>query len=97
MTTLDSLFEEINNRGWRAHVGHTPHYYQSREIPKHIKKRPFEAYVINNEPFATYLHVFESSDGSTLIEALEKAYNLAIEKDKFKRENPPPKEEKRKR
>ena len=85
MRSLDELLEEVNKRGWRASGGHTPHYYQRNELPKNLRKKPYEAYVCNNEKFATWLHVWESADGSTFNEALEKALQLAIEKDNFKR------------
>ena len=66
--------------GWRYHVGHTPHWYLRDELPKHLRRRPFEAYVCNGERMGTKGHIFESADGATAAEAMSQAIALGLAK-----------------
>lgn len=66
--------------GWRFNVGHTPHWYSRQSLPKHLRKRPFEAYVLNDEPIGSRHYVFESADGATAQEALRSAIEAAKRK-----------------
>jgi len=66
--------------GWRYHVGHTPHYYQRHELPKFLRKRPFEAYVCNGGKLGTKGYIFESADGETASEAIRSAIKLGLAK-----------------
>ena len=61
----------------RFHVGHTPHWYSQESIPKHLRKRPFEAYVCRGR-IATQSWIFESADGATPAQALSVAITQAI-------------------
>lgn len=72
MSGLDNLIMALPT-GWRFNVGHTPHWYRRDELPKHLRRRPFEAYVTNGEPIGTKAYVFESADGATPVDALRSA------------------------
>ena len=72
MTGIDEALKALP-KGWRFQVGHVPHWYRRDALPKHLRKKPFEAYVVNPEPIGTRLHVFESADGATPAEALNTA------------------------
>lgn len=79
MAGLDETLLSLPD-GWRYHVGHTPHWYQRDALPKHLRKRPFEAYVCNGERMGTNGYIFESADGATAAEALRRAIALGIDK-----------------
>lgn len=83
--SLDELAARVPP-GWRFHVGHTPHWYMMDSIPKYLRKRPFEAYVTNDQPIGARRHVFESADGATAAEALDGALKTAIAKDIARRD-----------
>ncbi len=82
--TLDDLVSQVP-KGWRFHVGHTPHWYRSDQIPKHLRKRPFEAYVINDQAIGNKLWVMTDADGATPFEALYTALTQALSLDIKKR------------
>ena len=63
--------------GFRFNVGHTPHWYRRDSLPKHLRRRPFEAYVLHGE-IGTQSWIFESADGATPEEALTEAITRAL-------------------
>jgi hypothetical protein len=79
MAGIDDAFLQLPD-GWRYHVGHTPHWYQRDELPKHLRRRPFEAYVCNGERMGTKAYIFESADGATAAEAMSRAIALGRSK-----------------
>lgn len=78
MTELSELFKRIPH-GCRASVGHTPHWHTRDSMPKLLRKRPYEAYVVNSVMIGTKGHIFVESDGATPEEALEKALEKAMQ------------------
>lgn len=79
---MSSLVDQIARlpTGWRFHMGHTPHWYYRKELPKFLKKKPYEAYVANDIPIGVKGAIFESADGETLVDALKTAIDLAFKK-----------------
>ena len=77
--TIDDVLKLLPS-GFRFHVGHTPHWYRRNEMPKYLRKRPFEAYVTKGD-IGTPGYIFESADAETpelaLSAAVAKATALA--------------------
>lgn len=65
---LDEALKDLPE-GCRFHVGHTPHWYRRDALPKHLRKRPFEAYVISGE-IGKKRWIMVDADGATPAEAL---------------------------
>lgn len=76
--SLDDTLKSLPS-GCRFSVGHTPHWYRRNEVPKHLKRRPFEAYVVSGE-IGTPTWVFESADGATPEDALGAAITQAAKR-----------------
>lgn len=74
--SIDAALRELPN-GWRFSVGHIPHWYGRNELPKQLRRRGFEAYVLNGEPIGTADYIFESADAGTPGEALARAIEAA--------------------
>lgn len=75
--SIDAALEKLP-AGWRFAVGHIPHWYSRDELPKNLRRRGFEAYVLNGEPIGSRWYVFESADGPTPGAALELAIADAL-------------------
>lgn len=80
MSLFDGIESELQDlpEGFRFSVGHVPHWYRRDELPKNLRKKPFEAYIINdNQLMGTKKYIFESADAATPAEALRLAIGLA--------------------
>ena len=73
--SIDEVLKELPE-GFKFHVGHTPHWYRGDAIPRHLRKRPFEAYVVAGI-IGTSTWIFESADGASPAEALATAISQA--------------------
>lgn len=82
--TIDEALKSLPS-GWRFNVGHTPHWYTEGHIPKHMRKKPYEAYVLSGE-IGTKSWIFESADGVTPADALTHAIKAGLAKEKEKHE-----------
>lgn len=76
--TLDELVKTMP-KGFKFNVGMTPYWSQRESLPKHLKKRPYEAYVCSGT-IGTPTWIFESADGINPEQALEEALTLALNK-----------------
>jgi hypothetical protein len=77
--SIDRALEDLP-QGWRFSVGHIHHWYGRDELPKNLRRKGFEAFVLNGEPIGTAGYVFESADAATPGDALKAALRAAIAK-----------------
>lgn len=78
--TFDEMLSEALPKDCRWHVGHIPHFYRDDEIPKLLRKLPYEAYLARGM-FGTKTWIFVSSEGATPADALLSAilrFNAAV-------------------
>lgn len=80
MSDFDGLEDALRELppGFRVSVGHVPHWYRRDELPKNLRRKQFEAYVLNdNRLLGTKAYIFESSDAGTPAEAVRLAIAAA--------------------